>query len=65
MCDTAHHDYAALGEAPDRPDMAPKYISEEGLEDRQLTVLHPQDRDAGLGHVRCTKLEPRGGIFVI
>ena len=32
--------------------MAPKDVSEKGVEVRQLAVLHPQDCDAGLGHVR-------------
>ena len=52
MHDTAHHDYAALWEAPGRTDMAPKDVSEEGVQVRQLPVFHPEDCNAGLGHVR-------------
>ena len=52
MRDTTHHDYTSLREALGRPDMAPKNSPEQGVKVRQLTVFHPQDRDAGLGHVR-------------
>ena len=76
MRDTAHHNYAALREAPGRPDMAPKDVPEKGVEVRHLAVLHPQDCNAGLGHVRSDERGERligegnadgqrGGVFLM
>ena len=76
MRDTAHHNYAALREAPGRPDMAPKDVPEKGVEVRHLAVLHPQDCNAGLGHVRGDERGERligegnadgqrGGVFLM
>ena len=51
VCHTTHHDYAALLEVSSRTDMAPKDVTKQRVQIGQLTVLHLQDRDAGLRHV--------------